>query len=76
MCVWFVLSSACSSLGFACVASLHLVSEQVVHGIRFALVVACFASRLTGHLHGLCAVTLVVKNSVEVLHNVCVLFVI
>jgi len=68
MCVWFVLSSACSSLGFACVASLHLVSEQVVHGIRLALVVACTSSRLTRHLHGLGAVTLVVKDGVEVLH--------
>jgi len=71
MCVWFVLSASCSSLGFACVASLHLVSEQVVHGIRFALVVACFASRLARHLHGLCAMTLVVEDGIEVLHNVC-----
>ena len=68
MCVWFVLSSACSSLGFACVTSLNLVSEQVVHGIRFALVVACFASRLARHLHGLCAMTLVVEDGIEVFH--------
>ena len=68
MCVWFVLLASFSSLSLASVAPLHLVSEQVVHGIRFALVVACFASRLPRHLHGLCAMTLVVEDGIEVLH--------